>query len=202
MESIRDDVVGGFNAFLSSQQAVAGEATLTLVRFDGQDPFEVVFDHTDLQSIRPLARADFEPRASTPLLDAVGKTILATELWVARQPPAARPEGVIVVVITDGQENASTQFQLGRVRDLIKAKESLGWQFLFLSADLAAFAEAEGLGFAAFKRVHFAKDAEGSRQAFVRTSGKIADFRGGAVKDIGFDDADRDALGRGDAPKQ
>ena len=202
MESIRDDVVGGFNAFLSSQQAVAGEATLTLVRFDGQDPFEIVFDHAELQSIRPLLRDDFEPRGSTPLLDAVGRTILATELWVARQPSVARPDRVVVVVITDGQENASREFQLDRVRNLIKAKEGLGWQFLFLSADLAAFAEAGDIGFAHSKRAHFSKDAQGNREAFARTSMKIAEFRTGVVGDIGFDENDRKALGRGDGSTQ
>lgn len=202
MDSIRDDVVGGFNAFLASQQAVAGEATLTLVRFDGQDPFEVVFDHAKLQTIRPLERGDFEPRGATPLLDAVGKTILATELWVARQSDAERPDSIVVVVITDGQENASSEFQLNRVRNLIKAKEALGWQFLFLSADLAAFAEAGDIGFSDSKRVHFSKDAQGNREAFARTSQKIADYRSGVSKDIDYDDDDRKAIGGGDMPKQ
>lgn len=104
MESIRDDVVGGFNAFLASQQAVEGQATLTLVQFDSQDPHEVLFDHAPIKAVRPLGRQDFVPRGCTPLLDAVGRTLLATELWLAQQPVDTRPEQIVFVIITDGQE--------------------------------------------------------------------------------------------------
>ena len=42
MESIRDDTIGGFNAFLESQKSEPGTATLTLVQFDNHDPYEVI----------------------------------------------------------------------------------------------------------------------------------------------------------------
>lgn len=195
MDSIRDDVVGGFNAFLTSQQAVEGEATLTLVQFDSQDPYEVLFDHAPLDAVRALGPQDFVPRGCTPLLDAVGRTLLATELWLAQQSADTRPEQTIFVVITDGQENASREFNLARVRSLIQAKEALGWQVVFLSADLGAFNEAGDLGIAEAKRVMFSKDADGNREMFQRTSLKVAAMRRREVNDIGYDDADRDAMG-------
>ncbi len=43
MQSIRDDVIGGFNSFLAEQQEASGTASLTLVQFDSQDPFEVLY---------------------------------------------------------------------------------------------------------------------------------------------------------------
>jgi len=42
MESIRDDTIGGFNAFLNEQKQQPGKASLTLVQFDSQDPYEVI----------------------------------------------------------------------------------------------------------------------------------------------------------------
>ena len=42
METIRDDTIGGFNAFLAAQKAEPSEATLTLVQFDSQGPYEVI----------------------------------------------------------------------------------------------------------------------------------------------------------------
>ena len=51
MESIRDDVIGGYNAFLAQQQAAPGRATLTLVQFDSQDPYEVVHADADVASV-------------------------------------------------------------------------------------------------------------------------------------------------------
>lgn len=200
MESIRDDVIGGFNAFLAAQKAVEGEATLTLVQFDSQDPFEVLADHVDLHAVSALSRGTFQPRGCTPLLDAVGKCILATELWVSRQSNALRPEHIVVVIVTDGQENASTEFKLERIRNLVAAKEMLGWQFIFLSADLAAFHEAGDIGIADRKRVYFSKDADGNREAFARTSEKVAMLRRREVADIAYDDVDREALAGGKTP--
>ena len=75
MESIRDDVIGGFNTFLKEQQALPGSATLTLVQFDTQDPYEVLHDFQPLAKIKPLTRKTFVPRASTPLLDGIGRGI-------------------------------------------------------------------------------------------------------------------------------
>ena len=199
MEPIRDDVIGGFNAFLASQQAETSAATLTLVQFDGQDPYEVLADHADVHAVSPLTRETFVPRGATPLLDAMGRCILDTELWIARQPADTRPDHVVFVIITDGQENASREFKLGRVKSLLKAKEKLGWQFIFLSADLAAFDDAEELGIAQEKRAFFSKDAAGNREAFARTSSKITMLRRRELEDIGYDEADRQAMA-GDKP--
>lgn len=199
MQSIRGDVIGGFNAFLSAQQAEPGEATLTLVQFDSQDPYEVLADHVPLAGVPPLTAETFVPRGGTPLLDAVGRCILATEAWLARQPDNLRPGNVVCVIVTDGQENASAEFTLPRVRDLIQAKEALGWEFLFLSADLGAFNEAGDLGIAAHKRALFSRSATGSHESFVRTSAKLSALRRGELRDLGFDEEDRREMGRDDA---
>ena len=154
----------------------------------------MLFDHAPIDAVRPLGARDFVPRGTTPLLDAVGRTLLATELWLAQQPVASRAEQTIFVVITDGQENASREFNLARVRELIQSKEALGWQIVFLSADLGAFNEAGELGIAEGKRALFSKDAGGNREMFERTSLKVAAMRRRQASDIGYDDADRDAM--------
>ena len=72
MEPIRDDIIGGFNSFLEQQKAEPGHATLTLVQFDSEDPYEVIHSFEPLDEIPKLSRETFIPRASTPLFDAVG----------------------------------------------------------------------------------------------------------------------------------
>lgn len=67
MSSIRDDIIGGFNQFVHSQKAVPGTATLTLVQFDTQDPYEVIHWFQPIREIPPLTAATFVPRASNPL---------------------------------------------------------------------------------------------------------------------------------------
>ena len=73
MEAIRDDIIGGFNAYIARQQAQPGQATLTLVQFDHQDPYEVVHQFRALASVPRLDCETFVPRGRTPLLDAMAR---------------------------------------------------------------------------------------------------------------------------------
>ena len=75
MEPIRDDTIGGFNTFLDKQQQQPGEATMTLVQFDSQDPYEIIHHWQDVQKVTPLSRETYVPRARTPLFDAMGRGI-------------------------------------------------------------------------------------------------------------------------------
>src|SRR5215211_8496284 len=102
MESICDDTIGGFNAFLKAQKAEPSLATLTLVQFDSQDPYEIVHRFKPLPEIPELTRETFVPRASTPLLDAMGRGINDLEKSLIDLTENERPSRV--VIITDGQE--------------------------------------------------------------------------------------------------
>ncbi|SVD27610.1 uncharacterized protein METZ01_LOCUS380464, partial [marine metagenome] len=75
MEEIREDTIGGFNAFLKEQQALPDEATLSLIQFDSQDPYEVIHHFEKIKDIPKLSPETYVPRASTPLLDAIGRGI-------------------------------------------------------------------------------------------------------------------------------
>jgi len=122
MESIRDDTIGGFNAFLNEQKQQPGKATLTLVQFDSQDPYEVIHQVKTIQEVSELTRETYVPRASTPLLDAIGRGINDLEKSVADMKEGDRPSKVVFVVITDGQENASREFR----RDQILNRRRIG----------------------------------------------------------------------------
>ena len=75
MESIRDDTIGGFNAFLNEQKQQPSKATLTLVQFDSQDPYEVIHQVKTIKEVPELTKETYVPRATTPLLDAIGRGI-------------------------------------------------------------------------------------------------------------------------------
>jgi len=139
MEDIRDDVIGGFNAFLETQQKGKGKTTLTLVQFDTQNPYEVIHQMKPIQEVPKLTRETYVPRASTPLLDALGRGINDLEKSMA--------DKIILVVITDGQENSSIEFNKAQIAKMIKERqEKDNWQFVFLSADLDSFDDAGDYG--------------------------------------------------------
>lgn len=192
MESIRDDVIGGFNAFLAEQKAAPGFATMTLVQFDSQDPYEVIHSFAQVAAVPELTRTTFVPRASTPLLDAIGRGINDLEQKLAQMPEAVRPSRVVMVIITDGQENASREFRKDQIAKMIAEKQSKqDWQFVFLSADLNAINDAMAVGVRPMATMVFDKDSQGTRSAWASTSQRILRVRAGAADHIEFTDEDR-----------
>jgi len=104
MELIRDDTIGRFNAFLEEQREAGGRATLTVVQFDSQDPYEVLHGMVPVADIPDLTRESYVPRATTPLLDAIGRGINDLEASNAALSPEARPDRVVMVIIPDGRK--------------------------------------------------------------------------------------------------
>ena len=140
MSAMAEQVVAGFNRLLAEQQADGHDARMTLVQFDDVDPREVVFEAIPLAEVVPLRSQDFEPRGMTPLLDATGGIIHRAAQRAAEQASAGQPpEQVLVVTITDGEENHSQEFTRRRVVELVRAKEAEGWTFAFLGAGLDAY---------------------------------------------------------------
>ena len=193
MAGIRQDVIGGFNAFLHQQQALPDTATFTLVQFDSQDPYEVLQKAVPIAQAQSLTMDTYVPRASTPLYDAIGRGILDLEVTLAEMRDAERPAKVVFVIVTDGEENASRDFDRARVTRLISAKKKLGWQFVFLSADVAAFADAGRMGVQADERLYFDLSKQGNDAAWASVSDKLGKFRSGRASKVAFDEDDRKA---------
>jgi hypothetical protein len=192
MESIRDDTIGGFNAFLKAQKAEPGLATLTLVQFDSQDPYEIVQRFKPLPEIPGLTRETFVPRASTPLLDAMGRGINDLEKSLLELTENKRPSRVVMVIITDGQENASREFRKDQVEKMIREKqEKANWQFVFLSADLGAIGDALQHGIYASSVLAHDKDGRGVGAAWASLSRSISDYRAARKEDVSFNEEDR-----------
>jgi Mg-chelatase subunit ChlD len=179
MSAMAEQVIAGFNRLLREQQADGQDARMTLVQFDDEDHREVVFDAVPIAEVVPLTARDFVPRGMTPLLDATGSLIGRVARRTVKLAAAGeRPEQVLVVTITDGEENHSQEFTRRQVVDLVRAKEKLGWTFAFLGAGLDAYQEAGSLGYDARSVQAFAPDGTGADLAFTSLSTKTADLRG------------------------
>lgn len=191
MEPIRDDTIGGFNTFLENQKQESGEATMTLVQFDSEDPYEVIHHFKRLALVPRLTQKTYVPRGCTPLYDAIGRGIVDLDTNLKRIDPAEQPGKVIFVIVTDGEENASREFSAAQIRKMIDEKTtSAGWQFVFLSSDLRALEEAESVGFKDDARLHFKKSATGTRGAWRHLSSASSGFRKGSKKQVDFSDKD------------
>ena len=96
-----------------------------------------------LDMILLLNHQTYRPDASTALLDAIGDTI--TQISIQTQS-SRLPTTVVVVILTDGHENASRLFNLVKIRNMISSLEESGkWTFSFIGVTLDAVDVAESM---------------------------------------------------------
>jgi uncharacterized protein YegL len=192
MSGHEGDVIGGINTLLNDQKKLPDPASVAFVRFDSQ-AIERFRPMTPLAQVEPLTDAEYTPRASTPLLDAVGQTIIELEADWRQQ----RPDRAVVVIVTDGLENSSREFTKQQVCSLIKARQDSGkWAFIYLGADVDAFAEAGGLGIARSNTAGYVKTSAGVRHMYHRVSRSVEHVRSTGevlVKNLGYNLRESDA---------
>ena len=171
MQSIKDDIVGGFDAFVAEQRRGDGECRMSLARFDNE--YELVFSDVPVEEVGPL---QLDPRGSTALLDSMGRLIVDAGARLAALPEGRRPGTVVVAVMTDGLENASREWTHPAIKSLVDQQTgTYGWQFLYMGADQDAVEVGSGLGIDA---AHAMTWTRGSAVAAMQaTSAKVADLR-------------------------
>lgn len=122
----------------------------------------------------------------------MGRYINDLEKNLLEMAEADRPSRVVVVVITDGKENASREFQADQVRAMIKEKQDQNdWQFVFLSADLGAINDALASGVRPSAAITFDKNAKGTTAVWASASARISDYRAARKPSVAFTEADR-----------
>ena len=171
MSDIRDDAQGGIQELLREQFAESGKLTVTLVEFD-----DVAND------VARIATSPFtyelHPRGTTALLDTVGREVAQTGIDLGALPEADRPGRVVFVVVTDGAENASTDYTLEKLRaDIARQRDQFNWQFQFIGAGEDAWQGAE-LG---MKSSTFARSGKNQRKVYSDMNTSLKNFRSDAV---------------------
>jgi len=165
MVTVRDDAIGGFNAFVDGQRQVEGEANLTLVLFDHE--VITVHDNIPLNKVPELTRETFVPRGATALFDAVGVTMHKVGERLAAMSEVDRPDKVIVAILTDGHENSSKTFTFNGLASAIKhQQEKYSWEFVFLAADQQSFDQATLMGIPQGDVIRFDATKEGTAMAY------------------------------------
>ncbi len=176
MQTIVDDAIGGFNAFLQEQKDAPGEATLTLALFNHE--YQLLHDNVDIQDVPLLNATTYRPGGMTALLDAVGRTIDAVGERLAATPERMRPAKVIVAILTDGLENSSKEYSLAKVAQMIEHQRDMySWEFIFLAANQDAIQTAGSLSIQPKDAVSFDATGEGVYNANLRMSSEIRSRR-------------------------
>lgn len=187
MHGIAGDMNGAIRELLAEQAAQPGTLVVDIVTFDTV----VEYPYTGVQ---PAAVTDdiIRPRGSTALNDAVGLTIAKLGAELSSLAEDDRPGHVIVVVVTDGMENASREYTTAQVKAMVEEQTGKwGWTFLYLAANVDAFATGAGYGFAAGQTMQYAPTARGAGQTISVAGDSITRTRSGLNAD--FTDDEREA---------
>lgn len=195
MNAIVEDAVGGFNSFLEEQQKLPGEANLTVVFFNSENPFDIWCEGTPIRDVQKMTEEDYSPANLTPLLDAIGKTIVFSKER-ANKLCGKNNQKVIMAILTDGLENYSREYKKDQIFDSIqKQKKDHGWEFVFLAANQDAIESGSSYGFTSARSVNYAADSVGTRAAYGTVSTTVRAFRSG------LSGADLDSVVKANTPK-
>ena len=176
MANLIDDTIGGFNGFLASQKALEGKATLTTVLFNSS--WRILHDGVDIHEVHPMTTREYEVGGMTAMLDAIGEVVNRVQDR-HDELGAEKPEEVLFVITTDGEENSSHRFTKSQIEKMIKHQTNgHGWKFMFLGANMDAVKEAESIGISKNYSANYSYTSKGVDDVFATMSCVTSSLRG------------------------
>ncbi|MBR5164686.1 MAG: VWA domain-containing protein [Ruminococcus sp.] len=175
MGGLEADTIGGFNGMIEKQKKEEGEAYVSTILFDNES--EVIHDRVKLSEIRPMTEEDYYVRGCTALLDAIGDAVkhISNIHKYARHEDV--PAHTMFVITTDGMENASRRYTYKEIKKLIGKQKELGWEFLFIGANIDAVEVAERVGISKERTANYVSDSVGTSMVFQALAAPISAMR-------------------------
>jgi hypothetical protein len=166
MQSCKAATIEAFNAYLDTLKKNAEGIEFSFLQFDSQSLDKIcIAEHPG--NVAFLTDASYQPRGSTPLIDASYKTIKAVETALAKRDD--KPQ-IVICIQTDGYENASTEHSMADLNLLIKEKTGLGWQFVFMGAGIDAYTQGAQMGVPAAQTMSYDPSRKETTEAAFRAS--------------------------------
>ena len=165
MGGLEADTIGGFNAMMEKQKKSGENAVVSTVLFD--DRAEVLHDRIPVQEVPQMTGKEYWVRGCTALLDAVGGSIrhIGNVHKYARKEDV--PAKTLFVIATDGMENDSRHYTYAQVKRMIeRQQEKYGWEFIFIGANIDAYAESARMGIRRDRTVNYVHDPIGTANVF------------------------------------
>lgn len=194
MYPLTGDTIGGFNSMIKKYREQKLPVRVTTVLFNNKS--SILHDRQDISSVRELTDKDYVASGTTALLDALGESL--TRLANTPDVKDAKDTQVVVVIITDGRENSSTEYQKSTVKNMISDLQNKGWKFMFLGANIDAVSEAGSLGIDTKNAVKYKNTGSAVRSNYdavvnftmeaVESSGSDGAMKGNWKKSVEADD--------------
>jgi Mg-chelatase subunit ChlD len=164
MKQYVERTISGLNEFVQSS---AKDSVLSLLLFS--DTVKVVSENIKISDVKPLTSSLYRPHGATALLDGIGHAIELAEKFESKS--WADEGSVIILIMTDGEENASIKYTKTQINKLITEKKLLGWNFIFMGANQDAIRTASEFNIREESSLTF--DANNVKDAFRSASHAI-----------------------------
>lgn len=135
------EAVSSINAYVDELIKNKAQGDVTFAMFDDHAglQYELIDNGTDLKDWEPIDYKKYSPRGGTPLYDAAMRLIGSAEQKGSNK--------TVIIIMTDGQENASKEMTKDKMTAAINSAKTKGWEVIFLGADFDAYhGTAAGLG--------------------------------------------------------
>jgi uncharacterized protein YegL len=177
MNHLHETVIKGLNDFIAEQASTDNDAKVTIVQFPSlkdEDCIQTILPKSNVKTARKITSDDYVINGMTPWYDAIGAVIKKADQRIAKRVAKGKdPESQVVVIFTDGGENASRKFTKEDIFALIAERKAQGWVFVFLGANQDAFEEGGQVGFAAGNTMNFDASEEGMTNALMSVSRSV-----------------------------
>jgi uncharacterized protein YegL len=179
MTSIKKDMEGGLKEFIDKQKLESGKCTITAAQFDYE--YDLIYKMKNLQEVVDII---IEPRGSTALIDSMCRLIDEVGNDLANLSESERPDKVLFITITDGEENASREFTSEILKEKIKHQEEVyKWSFTYIGANQDAFSVSRNLGVKGSSTLNFNASDTGSAVMFASLTTATSRYRSSTTTD-------------------
>lgn len=173
MSTIKKDMDGGIKVFLEEQKAQPGQCTITAAQFD--TVYEII------HSMKPIADVDkieIKPRGGTALIDSMVRLINEVGNELSGLDEEERPDKVLFVTITDGEENSSREFNNKDLSELVAQQEKdFNWNFTYIGANQDAFSTSSKFGGRMDNSLNYEASSDGVKKMFSKLSDATTRYR-------------------------
>ena len=184
MSNCVHQTIDALNGYLIGLQKEHTEGVVTVSLFDSQS-IDIGVDKVQIKDLSPLDYSFLTPRASTPLYDAIGAGIYEHSSY-----NTTKEDKKVLVIVTDGYENASREYTGEAIKKLVEEKEEAGWLIVYLGSDHDIYKQTRMMGIGPERSIRYSKGKSDSAfRSVLRTSGDY--YRGTKAIDIEFTEEER-----------
>ena len=133
MQSIKQAAINGMNETVQSirdaqKKHEDQEHIVSLVSFNSSE-IKGIYDCVPVAEVKELTDKEYVPDCCTPLYDAMGLSLNHLRAKVNDE------DKVLVTIITDGEENSSSEYNSAAIKALVDSLKEKGWVFAYIGAN-------------------------------------------------------------------